>query len=124
MATRIPWDKHEVVLLLEAFLTARDGLITEKVAHKYISQVLRQKALLCGLTIDENFRNINGVRMQMDGMKHLYTNGDQGLSHGNKLFREILELYQNRHNEYLELLKEANELSGLLLYQTIPHPDR
>lgn len=124
MVHRIPWDKHEAVLLLEAFLTAEDGLITEKEAHRYVSQVLRQKALLRGLEVDENYRNINGIRMQMDGLKHLYSQGVRGLSHGNKLFEEVLELYRNHRKEFRLLLTEANELAGLHLYQEIPHPER
>lgn len=124
MTNRIPWDKHEVALLLEVFLTDEEGLIPQKEAHTYVSLVLRQKARLQGLAIDDNFRNINGVRMQMDGMKHLYSQGTKGLSHGNKLFKEVLELYLNHRKEYQELLKEANELAGLLLYQRIPHPER
>ncbi len=124
MTGKVPWDRHEAILLLEAFLTAQEGFISEKEAHIYISAVLRQKAILKGLRFDEKFRNVNGVRMQMDGLKYIYKQGASGMSHSNKLFTEVLNLYANSREDYRILLKEANELSGLNLYQKIPHPER
>lgn len=98
--------------MLEAFFVTEDGLISEKEAHHYISAVLRQKARLQGNTIDEYFRNVNGIRMQMDAMKHTYSQGERGLSHSTKLFAETLELYRNHRKEYRELLEEASYILG------------
>lgn len=124
MATKVPWDKHEAILLFDAFLTTQEGFITEKEAHVYVSAVLRQKAMLNGVQFDEKFRNVNGIRMQMDGLKYVYMQGTVGMSHSNKLFDEILQLYKTSRDVYRLLLKEANDLSGLSLYQKIPHPER
>lgn len=46
--------------------------------------------MLNGVQFDEKFRNVNGIRMQMDGLKYVYMQGAVGMSHSNKLFDEIL----------------------------------
>lgn len=124
MSERIPWDEYEAVILFDAFLSVEDGLITRNQAFEYVSAALRQKAMLRGTPIDQTFRNINGIRMQLDAMKYIYTNGELGLPHSNKLFESTIELYRTNRTAYREKLSEANRLAGLLLYTTIPHPIR
>ncbi|WP_409969115.1 hypothetical protein RFF05_03975 [Bengtsoniella intestinalis] len=121
MNERIPWDKYEAAILLDTFLSVEENLLTRGEAFEYISAVLRQRASINGLLVNDNFRNVNGIRMQMDSLKFIYSNGERGLSHANKLFNDIVELYQTDRSTYRTLLEEANKSAGLLLYQSIPH---
>ena len=73
MALRIPWDIEEAVLMLDMLLKSIDGKLTRKEAIRQVSEKLRRRAVNRGITIDDIFRNENGITFQMSALEVAYT---------------------------------------------------
>lgn len=84
MAIRIPWDKHEVVLLFDAYERIQKGEKRNAVAAE-LSEMLRSKAIRAGLQIDDVFRNINGMLLFLGRAEYIYTDGKKGLPNPSKI---------------------------------------
>ena len=56
---------HEAVIMLDALITVHDGRMSRKKAIEVVSAELRARARRKGLEIDEKFRNINGITLQL-----------------------------------------------------------
>lgn len=90
MAVRIPWDKYEAAILLDACLRVDQGVINRSSAITYVSNTLRNRAVRRGLEIDAIFRNENGISMQFSAMANCLHHGSGGLTIS-KIFRETIE---------------------------------
>lgn len=93
MAIRIPWSEDEAIIIVDAFYQFKNGNIKRAEAVKKVSEKLREMALRKGLEIDDVYRNVNGISMQMATLEHIYSEGKHGLRSGSKLFREVMNLY-------------------------------
>ena len=112
MALRILWDRDEAIILLDGLLSVLNGEKPRSEVIDAVSKELRQRAIDKGIEIDEVFRNINGISMQMQRMEYVLTNGRQGLDPKSppKLFQEVVTLYKTDRPTYEKLLKEARNL--------------
>ncbi len=107
MSTRIPWDKYETAILIDAAVSVINQTNKQREAVKEVSLALRKKAVLSGISIDEIYRNENGITMQMNIIIGLLNNRPSGLHNASKLFHEMVELYKSNYEEYLIVLDEA-----------------
>jgi len=110
MAVRIPWDKYEAAILLEACLRVEQGAISRSTAITYVSNTLRKRAVSRGLEIDAIFRNENGISMQFSAMENCLRHKSAGLAIS-KLFRETVELYELDEEAFNTLVRGAMELN-------------
>ena len=110
MALRIPWDIEEAVLMLDMLLKSLDGKLTRKEAIRQVSEKLRRRAINRGITIDDIFRNENGITFQMSALEVAYTGRKTKLKQPTKLFVETVNLYKNNRELYEEVLKEAENV--------------
>lgn len=110
MALRIPWDIEEAVLMLDMLLKSIDGKLTRKEAIRQVSEKLRRRAVNRGITIDDIFRNENGITFQMSALEVAYTGIKTKLKQPTKLFVETVNLYRNHRELYEEILKEAENV--------------
>lgn len=110
MALRIPWDIEEAVLMLDMLLKSIDGKLTRKEAIRQVSEKLRRRAVNRGITIDDIFRNENGITFQMSALEVAYTRRKTKLKQPTKLFVETVNLYRNNRELYEEILKEAENV--------------
>ena len=110
MALRIPWDIEEAVLMLDMLLKSIDGKLTRKEAIRQVSEKLRRRAVNRGITIDDIFRNENGITFQMSALEVAYTGIKTKLKQPTKLFVETVNLYRNNRELYEEILKEAENV--------------
>ena len=110
MALRIPWDIEEAVLMLDMLLKSLDGKLTRKEAIRQVSEKLRRRAVNRGITIDDIFRNENGIAFQMSALEVAYTGKKTKLKQPTKLFVETVNLYRNNRELYEEILKEAENV--------------
>lgn len=110
MALRIPWDIEEAVLMLDMLLKSIDGKLTRKEAIRQVSEKLRRRAVNRGITIDDIFRNENGITFQMSALEVAYTGKKTKLKQPTKLFVETVNLYRNNRELYEEILKEAENV--------------
>lgn len=116
---RIVWDKYETVLLIEAFWkiegdkTLRSGVIEQ------LSRDLRAKAQNQGIEIDDTFRNINGISIQMANLASSFY-PDRASMHKTAIFDEMAKLYLQNRQEYEAILREAHALvKGTLQSQKV-----
>ncbi len=72
MPTRIPWDRFEVALLFSAYERVANGSDLNAEAEK-LSQSLRDLAIRRKVVIDDTYRNINGMKMQLANVQFLFT---------------------------------------------------
>lgn len=111
MPIRIPWDRYEVVLLFRAYERVANGSdINTEAAN--LSETLRSLAIRRGVTIDDTYRNINGMKMQLANVQYIFTDGKKGLSGASAKIRQMHELYTTNPEEYQSILKEAIRLTG------------
>lgn len=111
-ASRQPkWDKYESALLLEAVLNVEAGQENKRDAIKRISSILRIIALKRGLSVDDSYRNINGITFQFQSME-FSAFGRMSATHktGSKLFDEVVALYKENPTEYKKILAAAHAL--------------
>ena len=111
MPIRIPWNQHEVALLIDAYLQVAGGADLGQTATR-LSLTLRDLALRSGIDIDGTYRNVNGMKMQLGNVQYLFTDGKKGLSGASSLIREMFEVYKKQPDEFQRVLKEAIQLTG------------
>lgn len=109
MPVKIPWDKYEAAILLDAWLKVKEGIPKMQMIN-LVSFQLRQKAVNQGIEIDNIFRNTNGISFQLMSMATAYEQKNMGKPAA-KLFTEIAELYRNDYQSYKKILKEAMRLA-------------
>lgn len=79
MAQRVPWDMSEAVIMLNALIAAREGRMSRKDAIVAVSSELRSRAKRNGIEVDDIFRNVNGITLQMSTMEYILTDGEKGM---------------------------------------------
>lgn len=110
--TKIPWDRYEVALLFSAYERTVEGSDINTEAAK-LSEFLRGLAVCKGLSIDETYRNVNGMKMQLANVQYLFTGGKKGLSGASAMIHQMYELYKTNQTEYQTILKEAIQLNRI-----------
>ena len=107
MSVRIPWDKQETVLLIDAYLKIKNKQMSQREAVKEVSTLLRRRASLLGLTLDQTFRNENGISIQLHIIGGLIDETPSGLHSASKMFAEMVDLYKNNRSEFDKILIQA-----------------
>ena len=110
MALRIPWNKHEAVLLLDACVRIQAGAVERADEIKELSKKLRKMAVLGNIEIDNIYRNENGISWQMSVME-IALNGENGkaLSGHSGLFDRVVNLYKTTPEKFELFLAEAKD---------------
>lgn len=110
MTTKQPsWNMFEAVILLEAYVATKDGLLGREDAVRNVSSDLRKMALNQGIEFDNTFRNENGISFQMHSMESAF-HGKTMYKPATKLFKEAAKIYHEDQNEYQKLLKEVRTM--------------
>lgn len=116
MATRVPWDKYEAALLLDYCIRIESKEVTRTEAIATVSKILRKRAIDNGLTIDDVFRNENGIGMQLSAIRNCYFGKKQGLTIS-KLFYDIVALQKSHPDEFYQLLQEESAKMNTSIWQ-------
>ena len=106
------WDKFEVALLIDACEKVNSGSQAKQPIVKSLSEGLRNRAISQGLSIDDVFRNENGIALQMFKMDYLLTDGKKGLPGASKFYSEIVLLKNNDPAAFSEILEQAKKQIG------------
>lgn len=112
MAQRVPWDMSEAIIMLNALIAAREGRMSRKDAIVAVSSKLRSRAKRNGIEVDDIFRNVNGITLQMSTMEYILTDGEKGMKKSSmpKLFQDAVAMYQNDRATYEKMLREARNV--------------
>lgn len=101
------WDKYEVALLIYAYIQIKNGKEEKIIELKKLSDKLRRKAVNEGLIIDETFRNLNGMQWQLGFVDCAFNNKSFGTHSPSKMFRKMVDMYQNERENFNEILQIA-----------------
>lgn len=113
MSERVGWDQYETALLIEACLLESSKAMPKTDLVHTLSKNLRNRATRNGRTIDELFRNENGISLQMTKMNYLLTDGTKGLPGASKFFAEMATLWKTDKVAFNKILAAAKEqISG------------
>lgn len=107
MALRVPWDKQETALLIDAYLRVKNRELSQQDAVKKVSLLLKRRAIQSGMEIDEVFRNTNGITMQMKIIGGLVDDRPSSLHSATKVFTEMVALYKSEPAAFHEILIQA-----------------
>lgn len=113
---RIQWDKYEAALLLDYCIKVENKELPRTKAIAIVSQTLRHRAVSKGLSIDDIFRNENGIGMQMSAMRNCYLGKEQGLTIS-KLFYEIVALQKEDPDAFYRILEEETSQMNTSTWQ-------
>lgn len=64
MALRIPWDKQETALLIDAYLRLKNKELSQQEAVKEVSTLLRRRAILSGMLRNDIIKSLRLPRFQ------------------------------------------------------------
>lgn len=101
------WDRYEAALLVEAFWKIenkpkdKENILTE------LSNNLRKRAVNNGKEIDETFRNINGMKMQVNKVEAYFYPERPHLNKGGSVLLSACEVYKNNRDEFNKILLAA-----------------
>lgn len=112
MSVKISWNQHEIALLIDLMMNVNSGLIVRKEAVKELSNELRNAAIAHGIQIDDTFRNISGIGMQLTNIETFFVTGKitRNLSAS---FVKMVQLYKNNNPEFNRILMEAKKVSKI-----------
>ena len=114
MAMRIPWDKYETAILIDACIQVINGKTDKNSAIKIVSEKLRKRAVNNGIAIDSVYRNQNGIKMQMTMIMSMICGEEPGLYNTSKVFYEMVEMYRTEYLTFSAILKKANlQIAGV-----------
>lgn len=112
MALRILWDKFETALLIETWIRVETGEVSRQKAVAELSKLLRQRAVAQGISIDDVYRNENGISLQLSNVQRLMKHLPDAEKHNTKIFVEMVKMYFSDKNQFDEILQEAKGGSG------------
>ena len=109
---RVVWNEHEAALLVDTFEKVRDGVVSRDKAIVNLSKRLRNRMVLDGIVINEKYRNVAGMDLQLLSLERSVDSygclvENNHLSH---TFCKIYLLSRNDREAYNAMLSDANML--------------
>ena len=106
---KIPWNVYESALLLDTYLRMKQKELNRRQAVSELSQKLRTIALNHGISIDDTYRNENGMSFYISRVENEMTGGKKGLAPVRNV-KEIVKIYREDRARYEDILKEAKAM--------------
>jgi len=76
----------------------------------HLQDNLRRKAIAEGKQIDDTFRNINGMQMQLSNVQYLMTEGKRGLSGASSSIKKAYVMMRDNPDAYAIIREEARRM--------------
>ena len=90
---KVIWNEHEAALLVDTFEKVRNGIVFRDKAIVELSKRLRNRMILDGIAINEKYRNVSGMDLQLLSLERsVDNNGD--LIENNHLSQTFRSSYQ------------------------------
>ena len=107
---RVMWNGYEAALIVEMFYRIKYGELRKKEGASIVSERLRKYGVMQGISIDDKYRNTNGILMQLNAIEYADSGGENGLSSCSKLFIQMVDLYKNQEDKFRDILQQANKV--------------
>lgn len=91
---KVKWDLPEAVVLLDALLANWGRTSVPDTTLLELSQMYKRKAMSTGISFDEKYRNLAGLKMQLACLQYIVSNGHTGMPNAGKVFYEAYSLFQ------------------------------
>lgn len=90
---RVKWDVEEAVALMYLYFDNDCKMSVDSEQIENLSKILKKRAAILGFDVDDNFRNVAGLDMQLACIHYVVTDGKEGLYNVGTLFYETYDLY-------------------------------
>ncbi len=90
---RVKWDVEEAVALMHVYFEYGGKIAIDSAVLENLSKIMKKRASILGFDVDEGFRNVAGLDMQLACIHYVVTDGKEGLSNVGTLFYETYDLY-------------------------------
>lgn len=99
------WQIEESIMLVDLYIRTlgadRERL---KIEQEKLSRLLRNRAKILGMNINDTYRNYNGIEMRLKTIKYLEKG--KGLSTAGKSSKYALKLYHVFPEAFFQMVKE------------------
>lgn len=103
---KVHWELEEAVALFDIYLKNGESLNVSEDILVNLRDMYIKRARNNGIIIDEKFRNLSGLKMQLACIHYVVTSGKEGMSNASKLFYDTYELYKNDAEKFQQILKD------------------
>lgn len=103
---KVNWSEEEAVALIDLYYHNGQMCTVPREYIQELSQLYNRRAKILGLDIDEKFRNVSGLNMQIACIHYVATNGKAGLSGGSKVFYQTNELCKSNPQRFQSILDD------------------
>ena len=107
------WNRYETALLIDTYISINSGKAKKRVAILTLSERLRKRMLLNGIAINDTYRNVSSILLQMSAIDYLFSEGMNGIKRSNEVFDEVFNLYKTSSTEFNSLVTEAERMYPL-----------
>lgn len=107
---KVKWTEEEAIALFDLYFREGMNAPIEHIIH--LSHIYQNRATKLGLNIDDKFRNISGLKMQLACIHYVVTDGCEGMSNASKLFYRIYDMYRQNRDRYDMILGQFYEKYG------------
>ena len=104
----INWDLEESVALMHLYFSSGAAIPVDQELVLALSCKMRHRGELLQYEIDDKFRNVAGLNMQLACIHYVVTDGKEGLSGASRLFYETYDLYLKNKIVFDRIVKEFN----------------
>lgn len=105
---RVKWEFEEAVALFDLYFRCGKSLNVPLEELEKLSLCYNNRAKSLGLHVDEKFRNIAGIKLQLACVHYVVTDGNSGMSNASKLFYDTYKFYQEYPDAFKIILKHFN----------------
>lgn len=106
------WDQYEIALLIECYVNVTSQGKELEAELVKLSKNLRSMAVRHGETIDETYRNLNGMHWQYQFIKSAFNNSSVGSRTPPRLFVEMVQLFHSDKLKFDVILMKAHQMAG------------
>ena len=105
----VNWSVEEAVALMNLYIENDSKIPVDENKVENLSNILKKRAEILNLEIDEKFRNIAGLNMQLACIHYVATDGKEGLSGSRDFFYDTYELYLSNKKIFLRIYNDFNQ---------------
>lgn len=104
---KVNWDVEELIALIDIYRRS-EGKTGDQINAELLtlSNTLTYRANKLGITHDEKFRNLNGMKMMFQNVVYTATNGQQGLSSVSSSLQKVYNMLCTNPDVFELILEE------------------
>jgi hypothetical protein len=107
---KVKWHLEEAVMLVDLYRRVEElDANTRQQEIEKLSFLLNKRAKILQIPIDDKFRNVNGIIMQLENIRYIETKGTEGLSAFSKVAQEAYQLNSEMPEVFKRIVQEFKE---------------